>query len=365
MQILFEVISKKRPAVLPLPANNNHLSYLLASNLRAEEKIDDDIAVVIPTSGTTGKPKGAMLTADSLKASAEASHAYLGGKGQWLLALPICHIAGLQVMIRSIISSTIPVILPVDFKPYTLISAINSLTGNRRYASMVAVQLHKTLHNVDAVSALASLNAVLIGGGPISNKLMERASSLGINIIHTYGMSETSGGCIYNGTALNGVSLRIENSRVLIGGPLVAKGYRNAINSNPFISTNWFCSNDLGIIENTGKLRIIGRADESINTGGLTIVPQLVESVINTHPSINACVVFGIPDKYLGERVAVAILLTPRTPIPKIDEIQKYVTKTLDITATPREMYIVKKLPYNSLGKINRSSLAQTLVNRV
>jgi len=176
----------------------------------------DDVALVVSTSGTTGVPKGAMLTATALRASADATHRRLAGPGRWLLALPAHHIAGLQVLLRSALAGTTPVALDVSagFDISSLPGAVKQLGNGPRYASLVAAQLAKALESPEACVALASLNAVLIGGGPLPQPIAEKASVAGIPVVRTYGMSETAGGCVYEGVPLDGVRVRIDDERI-------------------------------------------------------------------------------------------------------------------------------------------------------
>ena len=277
-----------RAAVLPVPADDARQTSLLTTSLRVGEPIDDDVAVVVSTSGTTGAPKGAMLTASALTASAEATHRRLGGPGRWLLALPAYHVAGLQVLARSVVADTAPVAVSAGFDGAELASAVASLGSGRRYASLVAAQLDKALRDPAAASALASLDAVLIGGGPMPTGVAERASAAGISVIRTYGMSETAGGCVYDGVPLDGVRARIDDGRVVLGGATLAKGYRNPVQPDPFADPGWFRTDDIGAIDDSGLLRVLGRADDAISTGGLTVLPQLVEAALATHPAVAA-----------------------------------------------------------------------------
>ncbi|MGV0677847.1 MULTISPECIES: o-succinylbenzoate--CoA ligase [Mycolicibacterium] len=345
-------------AILPVPADDASQSALLTTTLRAGQAIDDDVAVVVSTSGTTGTPKGALLTADALRASATATHSRLGGDGRWLLALPAYHIAGLQVLVRSTLAGTTPVTVPASFDPRELPSAVAALGSGRRYASLVAVQLDKCLQQPAAAEALADLDAVLIGGGPMPAGMGERAEAAGVTVVRTYGMSETAGGCVYDGVPLDGVKVRIDNSRILLGGATVAKGYRNPVSPDPFAEPGWFRTDDLGAVDDSGVLRVLGRVDDAVSTGGLTVLPQLVEAVLAGHPAIADCAVFGVPDERLGQRVVAALVLKPGTSAPDVAELRAHVARTHDATAAPREVHIVDELPRRGIGKLDRRALA-------
>src|SRR6478735_2041075 len=346
-------------AVLPVPAHDARQISLLTASLRAGEPIDDDIAVVVSTSGTTGVPKGAMLTASALTASAEATHRRLGGQGRWVLALPAYHVAGLQVLVRSVVAGTTPVAVSAGFDGDELASAVASLGSGRRYASLVAAQLDRALRNPAAAAALASLDAVLIGGGPMPQGVAERASAARISVVRTYGMSETAGGCVYDGVALEGVRIRIDDDgRVVLGGATLAKGYRNPVQPDPFAEPGWFRTDDIGAVDDSGVLTILGRVDDAISTGGLTVLPQLVEAALATHPDVAECAVFGVTDERLGQRVVAAVVASG-SALPTLTELRAHVAQTLDPTAAPRELHIVNELPRRGIGKVDRQRLIE------
>ena len=266
---LKQVLDGRASALLPVPAGADRESTLSA--LRVGEAIDDEIALVVTTSGTTGAPKGALLTAAALTASAAATQDRLGGPGRWLLALPAYHIAGVQVLVRSLLADTTPVELDVStgFDISQLPSAVKELGSRRRYTALVAAQLAKALTDPVAAAALAELDAVLIGGGPAPRPILDAAASAGITVVRTYGMSETAGGCVYDGVPLDGVRLRVEaDGRIVIGGSTLANGYRNPPDPDPFVEPGWFRTDDIGAVDDSGVLSVLGRADEAVSTGG-------------------------------------------------------------------------------------------------
>ncbi|RAV10691.1 o-succinylbenzoate--CoA ligase [Mycolicibacterium sp. GF69] len=348
--------------VLLVPADDDRESPLLRTSLRVGTEIDDDVAVVVSTSGTTGTPKGALLTAAALTASAEATHHRLGGPGQWLLALSAHHVAGLQVLVRSVVAGTTPVAISPSFEVTELVSAIGALGSGRRYAALVAVQLAKALRHDRAAAALATLDAVLIGGGPMPAGLAERAAAAEISVVRTYGMSETAGGCVYDGVPLDGVRVRIAEQsaygRIVLGGATLAKGYRNPADPDPFADAGWFRTDDVGAVDSSGRLTVLGRLDDAISSGGLTIMPQNVEAALATHAAIAECAVFGVPDERLGQRVAAAVVLAAGCDAPSSAELCEHVAASLDITAAPRQVHVVGELPRRGIGKIDRRALA-------
>lgn len=361
----FEGVLDGRDA--PLIPVQGHDAVSVSAALRVGEEIDDDVALVVTTSGTTGVPKGAMLTAAALIASATATHDRLGGPGSWLLALPPHHIAGIQVLIRSALAGTVPVELDVShgFDTAELPRAVRELGRGRRYASLVSNQLAKALADPAATAALAELDAVLLGGGPAPRALVDSAQRAGLSVVRTYGSSETSGGCVYDGLPLTGVQVRIGDrsaggpGRIAIGGATLAKGYRNPPDPDPFSEPGWFASDDVGTIDDDGRLIVLGRADDAISTGGLTVMPGPVEAVLAGHPAIAECAVFGVPDDRLGQRVIAAVVLAAGSANPGPAELREFVAQSVDRTAAPRQVHVVTELPRLGIGKLDRRALRE------
>lgn len=350
-------------AFAPLPTQERAAAELSAA-LAVGEPISERCALVVSTSGTTGTPKGALHSAASLRASAEATAQVLGGPGAWLLTLPPHHIAGLQVLLRSLAAGCEPVVLDVTagFDPATLPAAIEALDGPRRYTSLVPLQLRKALDDHAATQALAALDAILVGGAATPPALASRARDAGLRIVRTYGMSETAGGCVYDDVPLPGVRVRIADAdadgvgRVELGGATTAFGYRGNPDHPAFAEAGWFRTDDLGAVDD-GVLRIVGRADEAISTGGLTVVPQVVEAVIERLDGVAACAVFGVPDDRLGEAVAVAVVADGHPPSQP--EIRGAVESELGRYAAPRHLAVVDALPVRGPGKVDRRALRE------
>ena len=354
------VLNGRSAAVLPVPADDEREASRLRTALSPGSPIDSDAALVVATSGTTGTPKGAMLSAAALRASGDATHDRLGGPGTWLLALPAHHIAGMQVLLRSVLAGTSPVVLDVSdgFDPSQLPAAVAGMSG-RRYTSLVPTQLVKVLGDAAATEALTQFDAVLLGGAATPAPLRERAEAAGIAVVRTYGMSETAGGCVYDGIPLDGVRVDISEGRVVLGGPTVALGYRGMPDHPAFAEPGRFRTDDAGLLTD-GVLSILGRLDEAISTGGLTVVPQVVEAAVITHPGVRECAVVGLPDERLGERVVVAVVAS--APVT-LAELQHHVAESLDATAAPRELFLLDSLPTRGPGKVDRSALAAALRN--
>lgn len=377
------------PALLPVPAGDPARRAILVDALRPSDidpapapagaspepdlaPLADDTALVIATSGSTGTPKGAMLSGSALHASAIATENRLAGPGRWLLALPAHHIAGLQVVLRSFMAGADPHILDVSsgFAPQDLPEAVETLAasaGDRPlYTSLVPGQLGKVLGSRDPgpIRALARFHTVLLGGAAVRPELLEFAAEHGINVVRTYGSSETAGGCVYDGHPLTGTEFDIDaDSRVWLGGPTIASGYRNAPGHKAFSRPGWFRTDDSGTTTSDGGLHILGRLDSAVIVGGLTIVPEVVEATLARHPAIADTVVVGIPDDRLGHRLAAAIVLTPEAAAspPESRELSSWVTTHLGHHSSPSGYLVVEELPLLANGKPDRKEIERRM----
>lgn len=337
-----------------------------------EGDLPDDLAVAIATSGSTGTPKLSLLTAASLIASADATAERLGGHGQWLLALPAHHIAGLQVLLRSIAAGTTPVALdPSAVTPFALVQATAGMSGERRYTSLVPTLLARLVDDPVGLEALRRFDAVLVGGAATPPELLDRARSEGVRAVTTYGSSETAGGCVYNGTPLRDVEVRTDADGALeIGGPVVAHGYLG-VDADAFLTEGgqrWFRTRDLGSIDGEGRVSVLGRADDVINTGGLKVAPRLVEEAVLAHvPAVTGAVVVGVPDPEWGQAVALAAVTSPGGPpvgpVPDagVGEIREMLRAHLPAHALPRRVLVVPEIPALGPGKPDRAAVARLL----
>ena len=365
---LENVLAGRGPALLPAPADDPARIRLLEDSQRPGDPIDARVALVVSTSGSTGTPKGAMLSAEALAASAAATDNALGGPGRWLLALPAHHIAGLQVILRSLRAGYTPAVIDVTggFDPEALPAAVDGCRAgtDRSYTSLVPGQLAKILDEGSpaAVAALAALDAVLLGGAAAAPELVARAADAGIRVVRTYGMSETAGGCVYDGVPLDGVTVEIDDDegRVWLAGPQLALGYRNAPDHPAFARPGWFRTDDAGQIAPDGRLRVLGRLDEALTVGGLTLLPQTVEDALRRHPAVVDVVVVGIPHARLGTApVAALTLRSAATP----DELRGHVTDLLGAHSAPTAIAVLDALPLLPGGKVDRRSVASGFVD--
>jgi O-succinylbenzoic acid--CoA ligase len=316
--------------------------------------LPDGTAVVIATSGSTGEPKGAQLSADALLASARASLDRIGARPgtRWLCPLPTSHIAGLGVLVRSIVSGTAPVVVDRLDPAQRNLAAFGC-----EYVSLVPAQLRRML---DAGAGLPAFGAILLGGAAIPSGLLTGARAAGARVITTYGMSETCGGCVYDGLPLDGARVRIgPRSRIQITGPVLFSGYRNRpdLTAQAIDDEGWFTSSDLGEVNEAGHLSVHGRADEMINTGGHKVAPTEVAAILETVPTVREAAVFGEPDSHWGERVTAVVVPASFARPPGLEELRAAVRRKLPAHAAPRALLIVRAMPLLPSGKPDIATL--------
>lgn len=353
------------PAVAILPRGPEHV--LIAGAVQPAQPLErDDVALVVPTSGSAGRPKGVLLPAAALLASARLTHDRLGGTGQWLLALPPTHIAGVQVLVRSIVAGEAPVVLelPAGFDPAAFAERSRALTGDRRYTALVPTQLRRLLDGGGKVlSALRTYNAILVGGSAVPAELVTRARDEGVRIVTSYGMTETAGGCIYDGVPLAGVGIEVMTDGIIeVSGPTLAAGYRldPAATEAAFMGGR-FRTSDRGRIDRDGRLVVLGRADDAILTGGVVVDPVAVETVLSTHPAIAAAAVVGRPDREWGERVVAVVVPVASGEVPALEDVRRWVADRLGAVQAPREVVVATTLPTLPTGKLDRSRVRETV----
>lgn len=346
---LLAALDGSGPAVLPLSTDPAQAARVVAA-VRPDEPVEDDVCLVVPTSGSTGAPKGVLLTAACLTASAQAAEDRLGGPGRWHLALPVTHIGGLQVLLRSLLSTGEPV-------TGGFVEATERLGLGRRYCSLVPTQLGRLLDaGPAAVEAVASYDGVLVGAAATPAPLLERARAVGVHVVTTYGMSETSGGCVYDGVPLAGIEVSFgPDSRVRLSGPVVARGYARqpALTAEVFAGDR-FLTGDLGHMDK-GRLVVDGRIDDLVNTGGEKVAPAAVEAALASHPGVAAVAVVGVPDADWGARVVAVVV--PMAGGITLDQARDHVAQRVSRVAAPRRLRLVDGLPLLPSGKIDRSAL--------
>lgn len=305
------------------------------------------------------------LSAAALRASATATAGLLGGHGQWLLALPTDHVAGWQVVVRSALAGTVPVRLEGPFTVESFVAAAGHLSGPT-FVSLVPTQLLRLVEDPSGLAALADFDAVLIGGAALPAPLLARAEAAGVRIHRTYGMTETSGGCVYDGKPLTDVTVQLDEGRVLLGGPVLATCYVNdsdltdARFTTDVDGQRWFRTDDLGELVD-GRLRLLGRVDDVINTGGFKVAPRPVEEALLRLPGVREALVLAVPDREWGQRVAAVLVSTAAGSAParhaSLDEVRDALRGDLPAQALPRQVLWLDQLPLLRSGKPDRAAL--------
>ena len=306
----------------------------------SSKSVKSDISLLVATSGSTGTPKEIGITSAALLASARASNKFLKAtKGQtWSLLLPLTHIAGINVLVRSI---------ELESEPIDLRNHVGTYP-DADFTAIVPTQLFNALNgDADLLSHLKGTKAVLVGGAALSEELRSQGIASGINIITTYGMTETCGGCIYNGEALDGVNFELtEDQRVKISGPVLA----DVENEN-----GWFLTQDIGVILD-GKLKVIGRADDVIISGGENISLSAIESELNKKFPQLLVAAFATSDSKWGQALHVAVQAQDENLKPQISQA---LVSAIGNHAKPKSVILLDKLPQIGVGKVDRTSLAK------
>ena len=333
----------------------------------------DDTALVVATSGSTGTPKLVPLPAAAVLASVAGTVAALGGTGQWLLAIPPHHIGGLLVVARSLLAGTALTVMDRSdgFTPHAFADAVERMPrgDHPAYVSLVPTQVARLLADPRGAHALGRFDAVLVGGAGTPPSLRASATAAGVRLVATYGMTETSGGCIYDGMALPDTAIHIDNDRhVVLGGPTIASGYLGdpGLTADHFHTdadgTRWFRTDDLGALDDSGHLTISGRADDLVNTGGVKVAPGPVEdALVRFVPGVRDAVVVGVPDPTWGQLVAAAVTITAGSPVPTLADVRARLRDALPPAALPRVVRVVDEVPWRGPGKPDRAALREVL----
>ena len=378
------------------------------------------VDMVLRTSGsTTGAGKLVGVSMDALVASARATHKRLGGPGIWVLALPAYHAAGVQVLVRAAVAGThvFNAYKEGGFDPQHLAQvidaacvaaadcdadssfdddAVSSCAGGAGgeaegalaaddsgracpvYTSLVPTQLRRALDDEQLRGALTRLDAVLIGGAAADAQLLEQAKAAGIRVVTTYGMSETCGGCVYDGQPLPGVSMDVDQATgaIWLSGPMLATGYlgdeertRRCFVSRPQAgepARRWFITSDRGHIVD-GRLQVLGRLDDVIISGGIKVEPGPIEALLALNPLVSECAVVGLPDLQWGQVVTAVVVPASMPGLGRVDEgailaqIRVYLEQKLSGAQCPKQVLLADALPYKGIGKVDRRALAQSL----
>ena len=331
-------------------------------------EVEQRVAVVIETSGSTGVPKRVALGADALLASAAASESSLGGPGQWLLALPTHYIAGINVLVRSIASGFEPVYFGTrHFDVATFAEASRELDAAMRFTSLVPAQLARVVDvaddNLDLLAVVRRFDRILVGGQATSPALLARAFELGLNVVRTYGSSETSGGCVYDGIPVGTAEARIVDGQVELTGPMLAEGYLGnpAATETAFVvhdGARWYRTGDTGEIED-GALRVTGRLDGLIISGGEKVSLDAIESVVRAMDGLADAVAVRSPSAEWGE---VPVVFT--SGLATLAEVKATVVAALGRASAPVALVRVESVPQLANGKPDRLGLTEFAATR-
>lgn len=345
---LRDALSGDGPAIMP--------SLATPGGIPAE--VAQRVALVVETSGSTGRPKRVALSSDAILASAAAAQGILGAPGQWLLALPLTYIAGLNVVARARASATgFVVIGPGPFTVEAFCEAANRMDAATRYTSLVPTQLARLVDDDSALETVRRFDRILIGGQAAPVELIARALELGLNVTRTYGSSETCGGCVWDGVPIGNTEARIVNGRVELTGDVLAEGYlddvrRNAFSFREHDGKRWYRTDDAGELVD-GVLRVSGRLDDQIISGGVKVSIAEVELAVRALPGLAHAVVVASPHPEWGETPVV--ISTVGMPL---DELRAAVAAVLGPAAAPSRILLIDVLPMLASGKPDRLSLA-------
>jgi len=381
---LVAALSGAGPAIAPVPTtsptvSNDYVARLL-SGLHLDDGLpleDDDVAMVVSTSGSTGQPRGVLLTAAQLTALTPVFQPE-GSAPAWILALPVTSMGGINVLIRSLASTRELVVLPSiagagPFRPADVAAAVHAAraTTDDVRISLVPAQLARLLADDAGVEALRQCSSILIGGAALRPSLRTIAEQSEITVTTTYGATETAGGCVLDGRPLPGVTVTVDaglgdeqttgdpaTGRLTISGPMVALGYRGEpALSDDVLADGSFHTSDIGRIEPDGSVVVLGRADEIVIIDGINVSPTSVEHVLNDQPDIAAAAVVVVADA-AGEPRLHAFLEPRENPSGLEDTARNAVARELGRAARP-VIHRVARLPHLPHGKVDRHILRQ------
>jgi O-succinylbenzoic acid--CoA ligase len=335
---------------LPQPAQAAQLAALAVGAVRRGDGTEHRLAggrptaegdaLVVATSGSTGEPKGVVLTHAAVAASALASSSRLGvsADDHWLACLPLSHVGGLAVVTRALLTGTRLTVLPrfdadaVDAAGATLVSLVAT-----------------TLPRIDAMR----FRTIVLGGAAPPDGLPH-------NAVVTYGMTETGSGIVYDGVPLDGVDVRVDDDgEVLVRGPMLLRAYRSAVADVDPRTDGWLATDDLGRWLPDGRLHVDGRRSDLIISGGENVWPEPVERAIRRDPRVADVAVAGTPDPEWGQLVT-AYVVAAGDGVPTLDEVRGTVRDVLPAYCAPRLLHVVDRIPTTTLGKPRRSSLRRT-----
>jgi len=346
-------------AVLPLDqrlprANRERLVVALGPSVVVDDDgehalgtgwpVEEGDAVVVATSGTTGEPKGVVLTRGAIAASARATSTRLAvdpAADRWCCCLPLAHVGGLSILLRSLVTETAVEVLP-GFDRASVLAA-----ATERGATLVSL-VPTTLARLGRDGARAYRTIVLGGSAPPEN--------LEPHVVTTYGMTETGSGVVYDGIPLDGVEVRIDDGgEIMLRAPMLLRAYRDGTDPR---RNGWLPTGDAGAFAPDGRLVVHGRLDDLVVTGGENVWPEQVETVLRRHDKVAEVGISGSPDPAWGERVTAYVVPVDGDGVPSLDELRELAEDAIGPWAAPRELVVVTALPRTAIGKLRRRELA-------
>jgi O-succinylbenzoic acid--CoA ligase len=362
---LYALLQARRPALLLHPRlTGSERQGLVDAAQWSAPAMPTDAAFVIPTSGTTGLPRGAVLTRRALLASARASAANMGWQADdcWLLAMPLARVGGLSIVIRCLAARRCVAVAPAfDAEQLPALLEARQVT----LVSLVPTMLSQVLDAHPDWVPPPTLRAIQLGGAAASARLLQRAAERRLPIVITYGCTETCSQVVTTpyagrfeparwgaGLPLDGVQLRIHGGHIEVRGPMLMAGY---LGEPPLDPAAWFDTGDLGEIDAAGCLRVHARRTDLIITGGENVYPHEVERVLEDCPGVRAAAVFGLSDETWGQTVAAALVLDPPKPTERV--VLEHAGTRLAPFKRPRRLFIVEALPQTVAGKLDRAGL--------
>ncbi len=312
---------------------------------------DNPEPLLIATSGSTGRPKGVVIPRRAVLASVEASARRLGESGRWLLALPSSYVAGVQVIVRSLVAGQEPFV--VDGLDVGSASAADH-TDTPTFVSLVPTQLHRIMDDPEQAASLARFHTVLVGGAGLDPGLRRRAEDRGIHLVATYGSSETAGGCVYDGVPLDGVGVTLgDGGRVRISGPTLFSHYDDDPDlTAETVVDGWFLTSDAGRFDDDGRLRIVGRIDDVVISGGVKIPLAAVAERLRSHLRVEQVEVLGVADPEWGQKLVAVLVGTAHDA-----ELRDWISMEHPRSWAPREFRWVESLPLLPNGKVDRQAI--------
>ena len=307
----------------------------LRTAMRVGDHVDSGDALVIPTSGSTGDPKGVVLTHDAIAASATAINERLGvtDRSTWLACLPLAHVGGLSVVTRAL-HGGVALVVHDGFDANRVAAAARD---GATHVSLVATALRRIDPTV--------FDVILLGG---SRPPADRPP----NTVATYGMTETGSGVVYDGRPLKGVEVYIDHdARISLRCPMLLRSYRDG--TIPLNADGWFDTGDLGRWLDDGRLHVEGRAEDLIITGGENVWPEVVEQALRTHPDVADVMVRGVADPEWGQLVEAVVVPAPGAA-PTLESLRSHVKESHPSYIAPRSLAFTDAIPKTSIGKSRR-----------